>query len=49
MNKISLKGYLYSHPDSAFYFAQMGHDFAEARYKKKWMATFLNTQEPTIH
>ena len=44
MHKISWDGYLFSQPDSAFYFAQMGYDFAEAVDNKKWMSTLLNTQ-----
>jgi serine phosphatase RsbU (regulator of sigma subunit)/tetratricopeptide (TPR) repeat protein len=44
MKSISWNGYLYSQPDSAFYFAQMAYDFAEARNNKKWMAKALNTQ-----
>ena len=44
MKDIAWDGYLFSQPDSAFYFAQMGYDFAEARNNKKWMATSLNTQ-----
>ena len=40
---IARKGYLYSQSDSAFYFAQMGYDFAEARNNKKWMAAYLKT------
>ena len=35
---------MFSQPDSAFYFAQMGYDFAEAVDNKKWMSTLLNTQ-----
>ena len=44
INDIAWDGYLFSQPDSAFYFAQMGYDFAEARNNKKWMSTSLNTQ-----
>ena len=44
MESIAWDGYLFSQPDSAFYFAQMGYDFAEARNNKKWMSTSLNTQ-----
>nr|AOE12544.1 serine/threonine protein kinase [uncultured bacterium]CCF99358.1 serine/threonine protein kinases [uncultured Cytophagia bacterium] len=44
MRDIAWDGYLYSNPDSAFYFAQMGYDFAEARNNKKWMAELLNVQ-----
>ena len=44
MKSIAWDGYLFSQPDSAFYFAQMGYDLAEARNNKKWMAILLNTQ-----
>ena len=41
MKRIAWDGYLFSQPDSAFYFAQKGYDFAEAINHKKWMATSL--------
>jgi serine phosphatase RsbU (regulator of sigma subunit)/tetratricopeptide (TPR) repeat protein len=44
MKSIAWDGYLFSQPDSAFYFAQMGYDFAEARNNKKWIAAALNIQ-----
>jgi len=44
MHKISWNGYLYSNPDSAFYFAQILYDFAEKKGVKKEMARALNTQ-----
>ena len=44
MKRIAWDGYMDSQPDSAFYFAQMGYDFAEARNNKKWMATSFNMQ-----
>ena len=44
MHNIAYYGYLFSQPDSAFYFAQMGYDFAEARNNKKGMANSLNIQ-----
>jgi len=44
MQRIAWDGYLFSQPDSAFYFAQKGYDFAEVRNNKKWMSTLLNTQ-----
>jgi class 3 adenylate cyclase/tetratricopeptide (TPR) repeat protein len=37
-------GYLFSQPDSAFYFAQMQYDLAEKSGLKKQMARALNTQ-----
>ena len=38
------EGYLFSRPDSAYYYAQMELDFAEARGLKVQMASALNTQ-----
>lgn len=37
MRMISWEGYLFTHPDSAFYFAQLMYDFAkEKREKNIW-------------
>ncbi len=47
MNLISWNGYLYSQPDSAFYFAQLLYDFSEERGMKGQMARALNTQGVT--
>jgi hypothetical protein len=44
MKKIAWDGYLFSQPDSAFYFAQMRYDLAEKTGWKKQMAGALNTQ-----
>ncbi|HIA35643.1 MAG TPA: tetratricopeptide repeat protein [Flavobacteriales bacterium] len=44
MAKIAQDGYLYSQPDSAFYFVQLQYNFAESINNKKWMAYALNTQ-----
>jgi len=44
MHKIAVDGYLYSQPDSAFYFAGLQYDFAESVNNKKQMASALNTQ-----
>ena len=44
MKQITWDGYLFSQPDSAFYFAGLGYDFAESISNKKWMADALNTQ-----
>ncbi|MDG2226728.1 MAG: tetratricopeptide repeat protein, partial [Flavobacteriales bacterium] len=44
MKDIAWDGYLFSQPDSAFYFAQIEYDFAEAVDNKKWMADALNIQ-----
>jgi len=37
-------GYLFSKPDSAFYFGGLEYDFAKTIGNKKWMAKALNTQ-----
>jgi len=44
MYKIAWDGYLFSQPDSAFYFAQMLYDQAEKSGLKKQMTFALNTQ-----
>jgi len=44
INKIAYDIYLFSQPDSAFYFAQLQYDFARSRGLKKEMAKALNTQ-----
>ena len=44
MNKIAFDGYLFSQPDSAFYFAELQYNFAESVNNKKWMASALRTQ-----
>ncbi|MFT4526100.1 MAG: hypothetical protein ACI85F_002264 [Bacteroidia bacterium] len=44
MHDIAWDGYLFSQPDSAFYFAQMQYDLAEKSALKKQMAGALNTQ-----
>lgn len=49
MLKIAGEGYLYSHPDSAFYFAQMLYDFAKEKGIKKEMANALSTQGISFH
>jgi class 3 adenylate cyclase len=44
ISQIAWYGYLFSQPDSAFYFAQMQYDFADNKGLKKEMAIALNTQ-----
>jgi hypothetical protein len=44
IHKIAWDGYLYSHPDSAFYFAQLEYNLAESVNNKKQMASALNIQ-----
>ncbi len=41
---IAWKGYLYSYPDSAFHYAQLGYDFAESKKDKFYMSLLLKTQ-----
>ena len=43
MHKISRDGYLFSQPDSAFYFAQMLYDFASEKDLKMEMSNALST------
>ena len=47
--KISWDGYLFSQPDSAFYFAQQEYDFALKVDNKKYMAQALNTQGASFY
>ncbi len=45
LNKIIWEGrYIFTHPDSALYFAQLNFDLAEEKGNKKWMAMALNTK-----
>jgi class 3 adenylate cyclase/tetratricopeptide (TPR) repeat protein len=44
LDEFTSEGYLYSQPDSAFYFAQLQFDFAKAKGLKKQMAEALYTQ-----
>jgi len=44
MYNISWYGYLFSQPDSAFYFAQLECDLAKSKGLQKQMASALNTQ-----
>ena len=49
MKDIAWSGYLFSQPDSAFYFAQLHYDFAKRNGLKKNMATALNTQGASFY
>lgn len=49
LSRISMDGYLYSQPDSAFYFAQVLYDFANKRGLKKEMAQALKMQGATYY
>jgi len=44
LKQISWDGFLYSHPDSAFYYAQIQYDFAKKKGLKKQIADAINTQ-----
>lgn len=44
LHRYSWDSYLYSQPDSAFYFAQLEYDFAKKKGLKKQMAAARNTQ-----
>jgi len=48
INKFAFDGHINSQPDSAFYFAQLQYDFAEARGLKKHMAHALSTQASSL-
>ena len=41
--------YLFSQPDSAFYFAQLQYDFAKSVKNKIWISKALNIQGVTFH
>ena len=49
MYKIIWDGYLFSQPDSAFYFAQLQYDFAESVNNKKWIGNATNTQGASFY
>jgi len=49
MQKFSREGYLFSQPDSAFYFAQLLYEFASEKGFKKEMASALSTQGISYH
>ncbi len=49
IQRIAWHGYLYSQPDSAFYFAQLQYDFAEAKGLRKPMGSALNVQATALN
>ena len=49
MHKIAWDGYLYSQPDSAFYFASLEYDFAKSVGNKKQMAEALKSQGASFY
>src|SRR5210317_1153825 len=44
ISKYLWKNYLFTAPDSAFYFSQLQYDFAENKDNKEWMADALYSQ-----
>ncbi len=46
---MSWRGYMFSQPDSAFYFAQLLYDYAEKKGLTKPMGTALNTQATALN
>ena len=44
MHKIAFDGYLFSKPDSAFYYASYEYEFAKSTGNEKWMGSACNTQ-----
>jgi PAS domain S-box-containing protein len=48
LHKFVIKGYQYSQPDSAFYFAQLEYDFAKSKELKKQMAKALHSQAMSL-
>ncbi len=44
MNRIAWDGYLFSQPDSAFYFAELEKKLAVKKNLSKWVGDALNTQ-----
>ena len=49
MYNFAWDGYLYSQPDSAFYFAQLEYDFALSKGLKKQMVSALLTQGSSFY
>lgn len=49
LNKFIILGYLYSKPDSTFYYAQLQYDFAKSKDIKKHMAKARNSQGISFH
>jgi tetratricopeptide (TPR) repeat protein len=44
IDNVAWDGYLFSQPDSAYYFSQLQYEYAKSKGLKKQMATALNTQ-----
>lgn len=49
IQRIAWHGYLFSQPDSAFYFAQLHYDFAEEKEMRKQMSSALNIQATALN
>ena len=49
MHDIAWDGYLFTQPDSAFYFAQLEYNFAKSKGHKKQMVNALHTQGVSLY
>ncbi len=49
INQLAWEGFLFSAPDSAFYYAQLHYEFAKERNLKKEMAVARNTQGTSFY
>ena len=49
INELAWEGYLFSQPDSAYYYAQQHYEFAKERNLKKEMAVARNTQGTSFY
>ncbi|HNP18980.1 MAG TPA: tetratricopeptide repeat protein [Fulvivirga sp.] len=49
INQLAWEGFLFSEPDSAFYYAQLHYEFAKERNLKKEMAVARNTQGTSFY
>lgn len=49
INQLAFDGYMFTKPDSAYYYAQLHYDFAKERGLKKEMALALNTQGTSFY
>ncbi len=49
INKLAWEGFLFTKPDSSFYFAQLHYNFAKERGLKKEMAVARNTQGTSFY
>jgi serine phosphatase RsbU (regulator of sigma subunit)/Tfp pilus assembly protein PilF len=49
ITEVAWNGYLFTKPDSAFYYAQLQYDFAKETGFKEYQASALNTQGGSFH